>query len=69
MTGMYRIVAAAVVLGGLAVSAVAGQAPAADGEQVYAMSCARCHDDTQPRMPTRDVLRETARSTGARWEP
>ena len=36
----------------------AGQAPAADGEQVYAMSCARCHDDTLPRMPTRDALRD-----------
>ena len=31
---------------------------AADGEQVYTTHCARCHDDTLPRMPTRDVLRE-----------
>ena len=31
---------------------------AADGEQVYTMHCARCHDDTLPRMPTRDALRE-----------
>ena len=35
-----------------------GQTPAADGEQVYTMNCARCHDDTLPRMPTRDALRE-----------
>ena len=58
MTAMYRVLAAVVVMGGLAVSAVAGQPAAADGEQVYAMNCARCHDDTQPRMPTRDALRE-----------
>ena len=31
---------------------------AADGEQVYTTHCARCHDDTLPRMPTRDALRE-----------
>ena len=51
----------------------AGQTAAADGEQVYATICARCHDDTLPRMPTRDALRErsarqiqTAMTSGAR---
>ncbi len=57
MTGMYRILAAAVVTSGLAVSAVAGQTTP-DGAQVYTANCARCHDTAQPRMPTRDALRE-----------
>ena len=35
----------------------AGQA-APDGEQVYTTTCARCHDGTLPRMPSRDALGE-----------
>ena len=42
---------------GWAASASAGQA-AADGEQVYTATCARCHNDTLLRMPNRDALRE-----------
>ena len=34
------------------------QASLADGAQVYATNCAMCHDDTLPRMPTRDALQE-----------
>ena len=42
---------------GAGANRAAGQAPA-DGALVYAATCARCHDDAQPRMPTRDALRE-----------
>ncbi|MDA1095553.1 MAG: PQQ-binding-like beta-propeller repeat protein [Acidobacteria bacterium] len=38
-------------------SVSAGQA-APDGEQVYTTTCARCHDGTLPRMPSRDALGE-----------
>ena len=45
------------VMCGWATSVSAGQA-APDGEQVYTANCARCHDGTLPRMPSRDALRE-----------
>jgi len=54
---VFTILVLAVFLGAGADHA-AGQTPTTDGEQVYAMSCARCDDDTLPRMPTRDALRE-----------
>ena len=57
-TGRQRIMLVLAVCLGAGADHAAGQAPAADGEQVYAMSCARCHDDTLPRMPTRDALRD-----------
>ena len=38
--------------------AASAQAGLADGAEVYAANCATCHDDTRPRMPTRDALRE-----------
>lgn len=40
-----------------ATGASAGQT-APDGEQVYTANCARCHDGTLPRMPSRDALQE-----------
>ena len=54
---MQRSVLFGLVMSGWAANALAGQA-APDGEQVYTANCARCHDDTIPRMPTRDALRE-----------
>ena len=51
------IVTAAVALcgpGGLAWAAQ--EAP--DGEQVYRQHCARCHEGSMPRMPTREMLRQ-----------
>ena len=56
---LFIVLVAAVLLGAVAHRAAGqGQELAADGDQVYVMHCARCHDDTQPRMPTRDALRE-----------
>lgn len=54
---VFKILMLAVFLG-VGADHAAGQTPAADGAQVYTMNCARCHDDTLPRMPTRDALRE-----------
>ncbi len=54
---VFKILVLAVFLG-VGADHAAGQTPAADGAQVYTMNCARCHDDTLPRMPTRDALRE-----------
>ena len=54
---VFTILVLAVFLGAGADHA-AGQTPTADDEQVYAMSCARCDDDTLPRMPARHALRE-----------
>ena len=50
------IVFTIVVLSGSISTAAAQGAP--DGEQVYQQHCARCHEGTIPRMPTRDMLRE-----------
>ena len=55
---VFTLVVPLAVLVGVGPEFAAGQTPVADGEQVYTMHCARCHDDTQPRMPTRDALRE-----------
>ena len=57
---VFKILVLAVFLG-VGADHAAGQTPAADGAQVYTMNCARCHDDTLPRMPTRDALRERSR--------
>ena len=43
----------------LASATVASAAqPGPDGERVYRQYCARCHEGTLPRMPTRDMLLE-----------
>ena len=44
-------------VGATGATGAAGQ-PSADGAEVYATACAQCHDDTLPRMPSRDALRE-----------
>ena len=54
---MVRMLMVLLVICSWAVAATAGQT-APDGADVYAFSCARCHDDALPRMPTRDALRE-----------
>ena len=54
---MFRLLTVLLVCWSWAVAAPAGQA-APDGAEVYAASCAQCHDDTRPRMPSRDALRE-----------
>ena len=54
---MSRILTVLLLCCSWAVAATAGQA-APVGADVYAASCAQCHDDTRPRMPTRDALRE-----------
>ncbi len=54
---MSRILTVLLFCCSWAVAATAGQAAPA-GADVYAASCAQCHDDTRPRMPTRDALRE-----------
>jgi polyvinyl alcohol dehydrogenase (cytochrome) len=51
------ITGALAALLGLSAIDAAAQA-SAEGEQVYAAQCARCHDGTQPLAPTRDALLE-----------
>ena len=51
------MVTAALVLGVAGGVASAAQ-PAPDGEQVYRQHCARCHEGSMPRMPTREMLRQ-----------
>jgi len=54
---MRRVVIAVIlVLAGSPVSAAAQVAP--EGERVYKQHCARCHEGTMPRMPSRDALRK-----------
>ena len=52
----FILTIATVILSG-AMQPVVAQAPV-DGEQVYRQHCARCHEGTMPRMPSRDLLRE-----------
>ena len=54
---LHRFIVTLLVTG-LASASVALAQPTAEGAAVYAASCARCHDDSLPRMPTRDALRE-----------
>lgn len=53
----FPMILAVVVSLGLA-SGASAQGSQADGAQVYAIHCARCHDEVQSRTPTRDALRE-----------
>ena len=61
---MRRVVVAVIlVLGGSAPTAAGQVAPPkldakAEGERVYKQRCARCHEGTMPRMPSRDALRQ-----------
>ena len=52
------IVTFATTLLGTAAPALAAQEAAPDGEQVYRQHCARCHEGSMPRMPTRELLRQ-----------
>lgn len=54
---MYRTTVSLLVMS-LAATGLATAQPTAEGAAVYSANCARCHDDTLPRMPTRDALRE-----------
>ena len=39
---------------------VAAQGAAPSGEQTYKQYCASCHDQTSPRIPSREALRKLA---------
>jgi polyvinyl alcohol dehydrogenase (cytochrome) len=48
------------VIGALAPGYSSAQTPGPDGEAVYKLHCAACHEGSMPRMPSRDALRKMA---------
>ena len=55
---LNRTILTTIVVLGLGADGLAKQIEQADGAAVYATNCARCHEDSLPRMPSRDALRE-----------
>ena len=55
---LNRTILTTIVVLGLSADGLARQIEQVDGAAVYTTNCARCHEESLPRMPTRDALRE-----------